>query len=893
MEEDTHFKELLAEQAKTIARIRELTIRIHKLVLECIAFLEFTQGLEQQWQMQHLLETITDGIVAFDQEWRLIFVNQRGAEIFGQTPEALLGRYAWDIYPEAVQITFYREFHRAVADQLSVHFQEFYAPLNTWLEIHAYPSLEGLVVLYQDITVRKQTELQVQQTCDELQTQVEERTAALTRLNTELVVQTARQQQLENALKATNERLAQIFASITDGFCALNQQWQYIYINQKAEQLLEKNQSELMGRSIWEVFPESADSEFYQRCHEVRETGKAILYEGFSPFLNRWLQNNIYPSTDGIAIYLQDITERKQIEAERHQLLQQEQAARVRAELAEQRYAFLCEASAVLASSLSYDTTLVSVAQLTVPFLADFCLIHQLQEDGQLQQVAAVHQNPEKQPWVDELAKHCRTSVVSSHCLLAQVLQTGESQFIPEWSDAVAQSAVQDERLRELYRQLDPKSVIVLPLQAQEQILGTLLLAFADSNRHYNSADLTLATDLARRAAIAIDNAQLHQQALEADRLKDEFLMTLSHELRSPLNAILGWANILRRQRLDERVIQQAMETIERKAREQVQIIYDLLTTARIVTGKMQLNPVWVDLNSIVEAAIASLRVAIEVKSIQLELRLEASVGPLRGDPKYLQQIIWNLLSNAIKFTPDGGQIKIHLSRVANRAQIQISDTGHGIRSNFLPYVFDRFRQADGSTRRMQAGLGLGLALVRHLTELHGGTVQAQSQGEGQGATFTVLLPLPTEVSTTGLSLKTMTRAKELTETQLVLHGLQLLVVEPNPDLREMLLVILEGYGATVTAVSSAEEAVQVLNQFHPNLLISDVEIPNINVLMQQVKMLEVERERNIPALALTSRDREGMPSTALAPGFQQHVPKLLDPVELAAVIISLTELGK
>lgn len=844
-----------------------------------------TPKLELQSQMNGILETIIDGVVVFDREWHILFVNQRGAEILGQQPQVLLGRSIWEIYPEAVTLPVYQEFHRAIEEQHPTRFEEFYPPLNTWFEVHAHPSQDRLVALYQDITDRKQDELRIQQTFNTLQRQVEEGTQQLTRLSTELSTQTLQRQQLEAALKLTNQQLAQTFESITDGFCELNRNWQYTYVNQTAEKLLKKSRSELLGRRIWNVFPELRSSEFYQTCYEVQETGTAARLEFFFPALNCWFYHNIYPSSEGVTIYFQDISDRKRLEEERNQLLQQEQAARIRAELAEQRAAFLQEASAVLASSLNYNTTLARVAQLTIPVLADFCLIHKLEDNGQLQPVAAVHRNPEQQAVVNELGHYCQTSILHSPCLLAQVLQTNSPQLIEEWTDAFARAAVQDDRLRELYRQLGARSVMVLPLKVQERVFGTLLLAISSSDRCYTDADFFLAIDLAQRAAIAIDNAQLHQQALEAHRIKDEFLMTLSHELRSPINAILGWANILRNQRLDERVVQQALETIERKARAQAQIIYDLLAMAQIVTGRMQLNPVWVDFASIVEVAIASLRVAIETKSIQLEVSLNSETGPLRGDPKYLQHVVWSLLSNAIKFTPNGGQISIHLSRTDDRAQLQIQDTGYGIESNFLPYIFERFRQADGSIRRSHSGLGLGLALARHLVELHGGTIEAESPGQGQGATFTVSLPLPEERPTSTSTLEERSQAEALAETQQVLRGVHLLVVEPGADEREILYVILEGYGATVTAVASIEDALVALDESPINVVLINGELPNLDLLMSQVRLQESDRHPKIAVIALTASERKGLPASVQSIGIERYIPKPINPIELASLV--------
>lgn len=883
MLENDRIYELLAQRKATLAKIQFLLERIETIISQKLPLLESTQQLEQQWKMSSILETIIDGVMVFDREWRILSINQRGAEILGQQPQLLVGRSIWDIYPEAVNLPVFREYHRAIEQQCPVVFQEFYAPLNVWFEVHAYPSQDGLVALYQDITARKQEELRIQQTCTTLQRQVEERTQSMVRLSRELDTQTLQRQQLETALKATNEQLAQIFESITDGFCELNRQWQYTYVNQTAEQLLQKNRAHLLGQTIWEAMPQLVNTEFYQTCFQVRETETAARLEFFYPELNAWFQHNIYPSAKGITIYFQDITDRKRLEAERNQLLQQEQAARMQAELAEQRAVFLHEASAVLASSLDYNRTLAHVAQQTIPVLADYCLIHKLEDNGQLQPIVTVHRDSQQQAIVSDLGHYCKTSVQHSLCFLARVLQTGSAQLVEEWTEAFARSNLQDEGLRELYRQLNTQSVIVLPLKVQERVVGTLLLALANSQRRYTEADFSLATDLAQRAAVAIDHAQVHQSALEAHRMKDEFLMALSHELRSPLNAILGWANILRNQRLDERVVKQALETIERKARVQTQIVYDLLTTAQIVTGRMQLNLAWIDLASIVEGAIASLRVAIETKSIQLEVGFNSSIGPLRGDPKYLQHVVWSLLSNAIKFTPEGGRISIDLSRVENRAQLKIQDTGYGIESNFLPYIFERFRQSDGSINRQYSGLGLGLALVRHLVELHGGTIEAESAGVGQGATFTVLLPMPSDRP---VSIQDLTQQPPAeTEVQPVLGELHLLVTEPDRDEQEILAVVLEGYGAAVTTAASVEEALTALNQFQFDILVIDIDLPGIDLLMRQVHLQEAEHNRNLPVVALTASHREKLSASAQLLGIHHSVSKPINPVELASTV--------
>lgn len=844
--------------------------------------------------MINILESITDGVATYDQEWRVTFVNQWGAQMVGKTPQELMGKKLWEVYPEAVGSRFYQEFHRAVAQRVSVHFQEFYAPLNTWFEVHAYPFQDGLVVLYQDITQRKQAEEALQRAYGELEKRVLERTLQLSQASTILEMQAAERQRAEEILQSTNQQLANILESITDGVCAVDREWRYTFVNQKAEQILQKNQSDLLGKNIWEVYPQTVGSMFYNKCHEALRTGVAVEFEDFNPQLNIWLENKVYPSRDGLSIYFQDITKRKQIEEERNQLLVCSQAARAKAEMAERRCSFISQASKVLASSLDYQTTLNSVARLVVPFLADYCLIHKLEPDGQMLLVAAIHQDSQKQELMDELSRLYQITIQNPNSFTAQVLRTGEPILVSDTSSVIPESITQDARLLQIQRTLDPKSFMVLPLAARGQILGTFVLATAESNRRYNQSDLSLALDLAHRAAMAIDNAQLYCQAQESNRLKDEFLLTLSHELRTPLNVILGWAQMLLVRNLDEKTIRQGIETIERKARAQVRIVYDLLDVSRLIAGKLRLNRDWVELSLVINEAIDNLRLATSSKSIRLESHFDSSVGLIRGDSERLRQVLWNLLSNAIKFTPIGGRVEIRLQRVDNYAQIQVSDTGQGIVPNFLPYVFDRFRQADGTTTRTHPGLGVGLAIVRYLVELHGGTVQAFSEGEGKGATFTIKLPIPPVVKNpadTDLDsgVTTIDPRASSSHSQ-VLKDLLLLVVDDEADSREVIAFMLEEYGADVIAVASASEALEALESVKPDILISDIGMPELDGywLISQVRNLETELGGQIPAIALTAYAGEAEGTRALSTGFQMHVSKPIAPAELAAVVASL-----
>ncbi|MEH1988272.1 AAA family ATPase [Nostoc sp.] len=768
-----------------------------------------------------------------------------------------------------------------------------------------------------------------------------------------------------------------------------------------------------------------------------------------------------------------DVTERKQSEAERIQLIQ-EQTARQEAEADQQRAAFLAQVSATLASSLDYESTLASVANLIVPYFADWCSVDLLQDNQSINRVAVAHRDPEKVKLGWELHQHYPRKLDEPGGV-PKVLRTGIPEMVTEISDALLAKGIPDAEHLRIIREIGLKSCIMLPLMARERIFGAISFFTAESERRYSTADFSLAEEIAHRVGIAIDNARLYQeaqqaqktaeQALEriarlqsitaalsesltpaqvseviveqsmaalkassalvallnenkteleivravgynqdlldawryfpidspsplaeavrtgqpawaesrqnriaryphlaeayaqydidawisiplmvegsavggitlgfiqlqelsgedqafilavaqqcaqaiarahlyeaerkarsaaesANRIKDEFLAVLSHELRTPLNPILGWAKLMRTRKLDRATSDRALETIERNAKLQTQLIEDLLDVSRILQGKLNLNFGRINLVSVIEAAIETVRLSAEAKSIQIQTSLESGVGEVLGDANRLQQVIWNILSNAIKFTPIGGQVKIKLEQVSSQVQICVTDTGKGIAPEFLPYVFDYFRQADGATTRKFGGLGLGLAIVRHLVELHGGTVQAESLGEGQGATFTVRLPYLQDENK---------KIKDAKANSLVvaaqsspLSGLEILVVDDDADMREFLPFMLEQYGASVTVVASGIEALTALSQSQPNLIISDIGMPEMDgyMLMRQVRSLEPEQGGTIPAIALTAYAGEMDHQQAIAVGFQQHISKPVDPEELVKAIASLT----
>ncbi|HEX3283009.1 MAG TPA: PAS domain S-box protein [Pyrinomonadaceae bacterium] len=399
-----------------------------------------------------------------------------------------------------------------------------------------------------------------------------------------------------------------------------------------------------------------------------------------------------------------------------------------------------------------------------------------------------------------------------------------------------------------------------------------------------------------RLAELLDSERAARSEAERANRLKDEFLATLSHELRTPLNAVIGWSRMLKSGRLDQESAAHALEVVERNAWAQKQIIEDILDVSRVITGKLQMNLTAVDLVATVDAALDAVRPAMEVKDIKIETILDSSLRLVSGDPDRLQQVIWNVLSNAAKFTPAGGKVQITVGQNNGHVEIEVKDTGPGIDPAFLPHVFERFRQADGTTTRTHGGLGLGLAIVRHLVEMHGGTIGVENRVDGPGAVFTIRLPLPSGE----LRAESLTRAastlKELQPEPPGLQGLRILIVDDETDALDLISMELAQHGARVTGVSSAEEALQSLSRETFDVLISDIGMPQMDGydLIREVRKQEAGTQKPIPAIALTAYARVQDRMRAILAGYSTHVAKPVEATELITVVASLAgRLGK
>ena len=461
---------------------------------------------------------------------------------------------------------------------------------------------------------------------------------------------------------------------------------------------------------------------------------------------------------------------------------------------------------------------------------------------------------------------------------------------------------------------LPVRSYLAVPVISRAgEVIGGLFFGHSKTGVFTERTERLIA-GVAAQAGVAIDNARLYEAAQRAaeerkqlldseraaraaaehaSRMKDEFLATLSHELRTPLGAILGWSHMLRTKSVGPDELRKGLETIERNARMQTQLIEDLLDMSRITSGKVRLDVQPVQPASVVEAALETVRPAAEAKGIRLERLIDPLAGPVSGDPSRLQQVVWNLLNNAIKFTPREGKVQVVLARVNSHIEISVADTGVGIEPDFLEHVFDRFRQADSSTTRRYGGLGLGLAIVRHLVELHGGTVRAASEGAGKGSTFSVHLPLaivhragggePRQHPSAAPPIAVDFRAIDLS-------GLKVLVVDDQPDARELVARVLQECKAEVITAANAEEALILVERERPDVLVSDIGMPDVDgfELIKRVRALGEKRGGKVAAIALTAFARSEDRTKALQHGFQVHVSKPVEPEELIATVASV-----
>ena len=761
-------------------------------------------------------------------------------------------------------------------------------------------------------------------------------------------------QTTEEKLRQAERRIENILESFSDAFFTADRDWRFTYINRHAEQILGRPAAELLGKNMWEEFPEAVGTDIYDHYQKAVAEQVTINFETFYPPFDAWFEVRAYPSHDGgLSVYFHNISDRKHADA----VLRE----------SEERYRILAETAsdAIIridaTSTIEYTNTAVeNIFGYTADELLGQSLTILMPEELRERHLAGfahyLKTGKKNLNWlsIEVPARHKDGHHFPLEISFGEYHHGSRRFFIGIARDVTGRKHA-EEKLRESEEQLralansipqlawmaEPDGFIFwynrrwydyTGTTAEEmegwgwqtvhdaEILPDVLARWQNSIQTgepfdmefplRRGADGAFRWFLTRVVPLRDSNGnivrwfgtntdieefrQTRLQAEQANRLKDEFLATLSHELRTPLNAILGWSKMLQTNNLGEDEAKKAIATIERNARSQNQLIEDLLDVSRIITGKLRLDIRAVDLPNVITAAIDVVRPAAEAKNIRLQTLLDPQAGPISGDPDRLQQIVWNLLSNAVKFTPKEGQVQVRLERINSHIEIVVSDTGKGIEAEFLPLVFDRFRQSDGSMTRRHGGLGLGLAIVRQLVELHGGTISVESDGSEQGTTFTVSLPLlPVRRESASDAPRIHPKAAESgaeLDCPPELTGLRVLLVDDESDSRELVNLVLEECGAEVVTAESASEAFEAIGREKFHIIISDIGMPDEDgfSLIGRIRRLTDEQGGNTPAIALTAYARPEDRVRALRSGFQMHIAKPAEPAELIAVVANL-----
>ena len=624
-----------------------------------------------------------------------------------------------------------------------------------------------------------------------------------------------------------------ILESISDGFVVLDGRWHFRYVNEEGVQLTGRPRKDLLGRSLWDVLPDLRGTAFETEARRAVTEGRPVRLEFPYEPLGGWVDVRMYPFHEGIAINFRDIGAQKQAEQMSSRL------------------------AAIVASS---DDAIVGKDTIGV--------------------ITSWNQAAERMfgyPATEAIGRHITMIIPPDRyreedAVLARI-RSGQS---VDHFETV--------RVRKDGRPIEV-SITVSPIRgADGTVVGASKIA----------RDIGAQRQVVRERAELLTRTQAARAEAEAaNRSKDDFLTTLSHELRTPLNAVYGWAAMLQTGQMDESTRTRAIDAIMRNANAQVQLIDDLLDVSRIASGKLRLDPRPLEPRPVIEAAVEAVRPAALAKGIRLDLHLDPKAAAIIGDPNRLQQVVWNLLSNAVKFTPRSGSVRIALRERDSHVEIEVSDSGIGITPDLLPHVFERFRQGDSSSTRLQGGLGLGLTLVKQLVELHGGTVTAESRGVGQGATFTVRLPLRAAGHPATAAPARPWTADGWVPVSSVsrLHGVRVLAVDDDRDGLALIAAILGQAGATVAVSHSAAEGFDMFVDETPDVLISDVEMPVEDgySLIRRIRALEPARGGRVPAIALTAYGRREDRLRSIGAGFSMHVPKPVDPSELLTLVASLS----
>jgi PAS domain S-box-containing protein len=789
----------------------------------------------REW-ISTMAASIGEGLIATDSEGRVLFMNRVAEELTGWSAGSGRGKPLSDVFRVLDEET-----RQALA-----------SPVESVLRSRTSVTVSDTTLLVK----RSGEEIAIEDTASPIR-------RGNSTVGVVLVFRDATRKRAEKRALAESERL---FRSLADTVPALV----WIADTSRAHTFFNRAWLEFTGRSTdqesgagWQRGLHEDDverwREVFRRAFQNREGFRIEHRLRSADGSYRWLDNHGVPRFDadgrftGFIGACVDITERKE---------------------AEQRQGVLADASRTLTTANVRTEVLETVADLLVPALVDWAFFDLL-EEGRLFRRVIRHANPAHAP----IAGMMRDFEISRHDRLgaAHVVQTGELQLIPKISDD-QKSEISDKR-SEAARLMGAKSMIAVPLRGRSGVVGALTVVRVEASASFDEADALFVQDLADRTALAFENAALFEQLQSANRAKDDFLATLSHELRTPMTSILGWAAMLRDRQLDEVTLRTGVDSIHKSARAQAQLIDEVLDISRIVTGKLMLEVEPLELPSVITSAVDTVRPAAEAKQISIDVHLEPNVGRVLGDPNRLRQVIWNLLSNAVKFSSRDHRISVRLERKAADVLISVEDQGQGIPEEFLPHLFQRFSQLDSSSTRTHGGLGIGLALVRHLVELHGGSVSASSEGLGKGARFVVSLPMMQLQENAGMPEEGSARRTG------VLRDLRILVVEDDMYAREMIDLVLRQSGALTALASSAPEALAHFESDQIDVILSDIGLPDEDGYSLMRKIRGKGAAVRTPSIALTAFGRPEDRKQAIDAGFDDYIAKPVEPNDLVAAI--------
>lgn len=761
----------------------------------------------------------------------------------------------------------------------------FFVPAQTTLNINGTANIIGLVLYLSISTVGTLLSHEMHR--------------ARRRAETNAEIARGRQAELEQQmaeLRKAEEAIsfqAHLLNTVEQAVIATDLSGKITYWNRFAETLYGWSAEEAVGHNVMEITP--ADSTQEQAADIMARLMKGQSWSGdlmvrrqdgttFPALITDTPINNEEGKIIGVVGVSVDITERKRAEAALHAA---EQHAIIEYERLLERLSPLAEALGTARDLHTIYRALLDFALSSMPCIGIFIALYDPLKNVR---TAAYAWGDGEEVDVSNLPP----MPISTDGPNSRAVKTGE---IIITDDYLAATRGHPSVKVGVDNGLLPQSSMAAPMAVMGRIVGTIevqsyqLAAFKPEH-------VTAMRMAANLAAVAIENLRLFElesnaraSAEASNRLKDEFLATLSHELRTPLTAVLGWLSLLRSGKLDEATQRQALTTIERNANAQAQLIEDILDVSRIITGQLRLDVRPFDLSEVIDSAIASVLPAADAKQIQIETMIDRQASLVWGDAVRLQQVVWNLISNAVKFTPKDGRITIRLDRDESHTRIVVKDTGQGINPEFLPYVFDRFRQADSTSTRTHSGLGLGLAIVRHLVEMHGGQVRAESEGIGRGASFTLELPIRSERSETGQEVIAYQAGEEAgLDHPTLLKDISVLVVDDEPDTRALLRQALEQCGARVTTAANAGEALAALEKMRPDVLLSDIGMPEENGydLIRRVRALEPERGGRLPAVALTAYVGADDRQRAINAGYHAHIGKPVELQKLATLVARL-----